>query len=557
MPSLTRPPTLSPSRAVTILLALLLVAHAPLILNDGPVMDDWLVLNVRPGYVVNIGFLLNGAGHPVFFSYDYIANLTGNPILVMKVLACAGIFLGAASMLLAATRLNLMTCLEAVGFALIVWTYPGYQLWAGKANAVYVFSFGLVFLGAWLTILAFGASGARNILLRVAAVLVFFLSFALNSTMVLYGFLMLALFLAIWRAVDHEKSHFRRAFQAVWRCITGYPELVALPIIYWGILNLFFRRIGVYAGHYNAHLPAPSELFEGLRVFFLVGYRSVLSKAAHVATDSFLLFALASAVVAVGCFLLLRSKTGASRGIGNSVALPLLLCPIAFFALALPYLVAGLRPADHFYESRHLLMFGVPLALGLLAVNRLAETAVGAKGAFAVVFGAASTLSIAMLWNGYVLMQTRVLRQEALIEHLAAMPKPPATVFALYNGFLDYPSTRMPFGLSEVSGMLRLAWGDQPLFGFTMGAERPTILHEMEFLRTAEGSAFHHIDPSGPQATISLLPGSASADTALVRRYYACRVLARCDVPTFLRQLAAVTIQVGPIAGITPLDRVK
>ena len=132
MPSLTRPPTLSPSRAVTILLALLLVAHAPLILNDGPVMDDWLVLNVRPGYVVNIGFLLNGAGHPVFFSYDYIANLTGNPILVMKVLACAGIFLGAASMLLAATRLNLMTCLEAVGFALIVWTYPGYQLWAEK-----------------------------------------------------------------------------------------------------------------------------------------------------------------------------------------------------------------------------------------------------------------------------------------------------------------------------------------------------------------------------------------------------------------------------------------
>jgi hypothetical protein len=375
--------------------------------------------------------------------------------------------------------------------------------------------------------------------------------------MVLYGFLMLALFFAIGRTVDHEKSQFPRVFLAAWRCVTGYPELVTLPIVYWGILNIFFRRIGVYAGHYNAHLPAPSDLFDGVRVFFLVGYRSVLGKAAYAAIDSLVLFALSAVVIALGFFLLLRSKTEASRASGNSVALPLLLCPIAFFALALPYLVAGLRPADHFYESRHLLMFGVPLALGLLAVKRLAETAVGANVAFAVVFGVTSTLSIAMLWNGYVLMQTRVLRQEALIGHLAAIPKPPATVFALNNGFLDYPSTRMPFGVSEVSGMLRLAWGNQPLVGFTLGAERPTILHEMEFLRTAEGSAFHHIDPSGPQATISFQPGSPATGMALVRHYYACRLLPRCDVPTFLIELASVTIQVGPIAGITPLGQAR
>jgi hypothetical protein len=530
MPSLARSAILSPFRAVTILLALLLAAHAPMILNDGLFMDDWLVLKVRPDYAIDIGFLLNGAGHPVFYSYDYIANLTDNPILVMKVLAFAGIFLGAVCMLSAAMRLKLMSCLEGVGFALIVWTYPGYQLWAGKANAVYVFSFGLVFVGAWLLTLAFGASGLRHVLLRVVAALVFLLSFALNSTMVLYGFLMLGLFFAVWRAANHEQNQIRRAFLAAWRCATGYPELVALPVVYWGVLNIFFKRVGVYAGHYNVHIPTPSEFFDGARVFFLIGYRNVLSKAAHAALDSLFLFALAAVLIAFG-FLLIRSKKEAFRGSASSVALPLLLCPIVFFASALPYLIAGLRPADHFYESRHLLMFGLPLALGLLATKRLAESVVSANVAFAVVFGAASILSIAMLWNGYVFMQARVLRQEALSSHLAVIAKPAATVFAVNNGFLDYPSTRMPFGVSEVSGMLRLAWGNQPFLGFTLGAERPTFLHEMEFLRTAEGSAFHNIDPSGPQATITGACGRRSWLSATLLRVSAAGALRCLDVP--------------------------
>lgn len=103
--------------------------------------------------------------------------------------------------------------------------------------------------------------------------------------------------------------------------------------------------------------------------------------------------------------------------------------------------------------------------------------------------------------------------------------------------------------------MLRLAWGNQPFFGFSLIAERPSILQEMEEARTATGSAFHHFDPSGSQATISLQPGPGAApNQTLVWKYYACRFLARCDVAEFLAQLAHVTIKVGPIAGVTPLD---
>jgi hypothetical protein len=542
------------NRTICVVAIILLAAHAPLGLNDGLIMDDWLVLKPRPDYAVDLDFLLRGAGHPIFFGYYSLANLTLDPILFMKTAALTAIFCGCICLFLAARRSNLLSETEAVGFSLIVWTYPGYQIWAGKGNAVYVVSFGFFCIGAWLLTLAWSAKGPIHVALRVATALAFFLSFALNSTMVLFAFTMLGLFVAVWRASQHEHGSIQHFVMSAWRCISGYPELVLLPFIYWGILNIWFARSGVYSGHYNAHIPALGELMDGWRVFFTSAYRSVLAHGVRAAADNRISFALAACLVASG-FLLLRPTVERSLVPAKSVVLPLLLSPIVFLALSLPYLIAGLRASDHFYESRHLLMFGVPSALGLLAIKRMAEKVIGARAAFFIVFGLASTLSIAILWNGYAFMQARALKQQALSNHLASMPKPGATVFNVDDGFRDYPSQRAPFGIPEVTGMLRLAWGNQPFLGFTSRIERPTVLQEMELHRTSPGSAYHHIDPSGPQATISFQPGPAAVSyTALAQHYYACRLLLRCDVPAFLMQLGLVTINVAPIAGLTPLD---
>jgi hypothetical protein len=540
-------------RAIIVLLVVLLAAHAPMLLNDGLFMDDWLVLKPRPDYFIDIDFLLNGAGHPIFYSYDTFANWTGAPVVVMVSLALAGIVFGAMSLVLTATRLGLLDRAEAVGFALIVWTYPGYQLWAGKANAVYVFSFGLLLIGAWLLTLAFSARGLRRVLLRVACAIVFLLSFALNSTIVLYAFVVLGLFVAIWRGGKATDSLVRRTWLASWRCVLFYPELIVLPLIYWGTLNIWFKRIGVYTQHYDAHLPSLRELAGGWLAFFITGYRDVVAHALRAAIAVPALFILAA--VLVGIVLLLRADTKQTTS-RLAIVLPLGLAMVLFLALSSPYLIAGLRPSStHFYESRHLLMFGVPSALVLLAFKRLAGRWVAPSVAFAILFGSSLILSIDMLWSDYVFMQARTLKQEALTRDLAGRPQPAATVYALDDGFVDYPSRHVPFGLAEVTGMLRLAWGNQPFFGFALRAERPDILRGMNEARTAPGSAFHHFDPRGPQATISFQPGPGAApNQTLVRKYYACRFLARCDVADFLAQLAQVTITLGPIAGVLPLE---
>jgi hypothetical protein len=542
-------------RPVLIIAIMLLVAHAPLGLNDGLVMDDWLALRPRPDYAVHIDFLLHGAGHPIFYGFYSLANLTAAPILFMQVVALAAIICGSVGLWLTATRTNLMSKSEAAGFSLIVWTYPGYQVWAGKGNTGYVLCFALSFVGAWLVTHVWRTKGLTHVVLRIATAVVFFLSFALNSTMVLYAFAMLGLFVAVWRHDEQRTGLVRRTFASAWRCVTTYPELVVLPLLYWGALNVFFKRVGVYADYYDAHIPTLRELIDGWKVFFLSGYIDLLWNTARALLQSRTPFFLAAILVAAG-FLPLYAGSKQNDEFRYSWALPLLLCPVLFLALSLPYLIAGVRPTGNFYESRHLLMFGVPLALGVVAVKRLTEIALGARAAFVTIFGAASILSIAMLWNGYIFMQARALKLESLVDHLASMPRPPATVFNVVDGFTDYPSPYSPAGATEITGMLQLAWGNLPFFGFTLRAERPTVLQEMEVLRNAKGSAFRNVDPTGPQATISFQPGPAAAPNAvLVRHYYACRLLVRCDVSQFLMELSTVKIDVGPIAGVEPIAK--
>ena len=370
---------LSPFRAIMILVVLLLAAHAPLFLNDSVFMDDWLALKLRPDYPVEIDFLIHGAGHPVLFGYYSIANMTGAPVLVMKAMAIAAILSGAISLFLVATRTGLLSRAEAVGVALLAWTYPGYQVWAGKAISIYVFSLGLFFVGLWLLTLAFNARGLSHFALRIAAVLVFFFSFALNSIMVLYAFAMLGLFVAVWRGNDRVRGSVLRLASSAWGCASRYPEFVVLPLVYWGALNIWFKRVGAYASYYAIHLPTISELRSGWNAFFQMGCMNVLARAGETASNHWFLFVLIGAVVIVA--FLLRAKDRLPRTPAFEITLPFVLSVLLFLALSMPYLIAGIQPTLAFHETRHLLLFGLPGALLVMAAKRLVQRAIGDRAA--------------------------------------------------------------------------------------------------------------------------------------------------------------------------------
>jgi len=533
--------------SVTLVSALLLV-HIFLIVNSGLFADDWLLFAIKSGYPVQTDFLIHGAGHPFLFLYVTLANLSGHPVACMKILALAGIVIGALNLRSFLLRLSVFSEFEAVTFSFLVWSYGGYQNWATKLLATYVFSFGLLCLG--LNLLSIVVSSDRpNIWLRLSSLAALFCSFSLNSMIAAYGIGLGAIFLAQAYREQAERQGILSRIAAMCR---RFPDFLVLPVIYWVSVNHFFPKIGPYENYYRPRIPSAGEILSDLDDFWIWGFRKILRQAIDVTKEAPYVLVLAL-VVGLAFTALVARRRDRRRAISVSAAIWPALAAIASFVIcASPYLVSGLRPASHFFESQHLILLGIPLGFALVWAFRMTSLVVPGNIAGRTVVALLLTINLCALWNGYFLQQARWLRQEALIDHLRrAYAEPPATVFDLVDGFADYP-WHTYLGSAEVTGTLHLAWDHRPLFGFTGNKERSTILRDIDAATHTEGSPFRDIEPWGPQATIELVPRTpVLANAALARSYYLCLVRA-CDAGSLIDDLVDVTVRVGPIPNLAP-----
>jgi hypothetical protein len=537
----------SQHRDPLILTLALLLVHVPLLLNDGFYADDWLMFRLAPDYPVNTDFLIHGAGHPFLFTYVTLANLSGHPAAFMTLLAMSAIVIGALNLRSLLLRLRVFSDFEAGLFAFLVFSYAGYQNWATKLLAAYLFSFALLCLGLnLLSILA--EAGRRRIRIRVAALVTIFCSFSLNSMMVAYAIGLFAIVFVQGRGGASLLSRIAGA-------IRNFPDFIALPIVYWIAINHFFPKTGPYKAYYMPRLPGIDDLAGGLNTFWIFGFRKVIRQGLELMRDSQLVPALALLIAVALVAMLVRNRSLRAAVSGHSavaIIWPVLAAAIVFVMCAMPYLASGVQPSEHFFDSRHLVLFGVPNALllvaflrvvGLLAIPRLIGF-----GLVAVVMA----VGISALWSGYVNQQARWLRLEALMDDLRrSYREPPASVFALSDGFLDNPK-HIFFGTPELTGALHLVWGPRPLLGFTGSHEQPTVLQEIDHASRMEGSAFRNFDPWGPQATIAFVPTTPVLDNyGLARSYYSC-LLTACDAAALIDRIATVDIKTGPIANLAP-----
>ena len=509
--------------------------------------DDWLILKFRPDFQVKLDWLPFSAGHPIPYVYWAFANATGAPMLVMKGLAFSAVLIGAAALYSTVTRLNLLSPVEAVAAAALVWTYPGYEPWPVKANAAYVFSVALFFVGAWLLVLREQTATRMQAAVRGAALAMFFLSFALNSMMALYPFVIAGLGMAEWRKTADAVYPFDRVKKSVARLVRRYPDFLFLPLLYWSALQLFFPRRGPYAVHYGMHVPDLAEIVYGVRAFWREGYWAQLLELLHLDWPGFVILAVATGISVAGFVSIGRESCRDISGL-------LLAAPLVFVASALPYIIAGQLPNAHFYNTRHLLLFGLPLALASIAVGRLCRRY--SRHLQFAFLGVAVAVSVALLVRHYADLETRAMRQASIAEHLKRdWPEPPARVFNLHDGFLNSPAPHAFFGISEVTGMLRTAWGFRQLAGFTLQAERPTVLDEIKGQLDREYPAHHTMDLHGPQATIIVEPTSSRTNMVTVFGFFGCQLLPGCDPRRYVHDLLTVRVELGPISGLAPLSR--
>jgi hypothetical protein len=542
---------LSRFRESIALVGTLVIVHAFLIVNSGLFGDDWLLFQIKPGYSVQIDFLLHGAGHPFLYAYSTLANFSGHPIEFMRILALAGIVIGALNLKSFLIRLSVFSDFEAAVFSFLVWSYAGFQNWASKLLATYVFSFALLCLG--LNLLSIVASAGRPpIWLRLCSLAAIFCSFSLNSMIAAYGIGLCAIFL-VQRSGEQGNRQSVSSRLAV--MINRFPDFLVVPAIYWFSVNHFFPKGGPYKNYYLFRIPRVDEIMSGLADFWTWGFRKIIRYAVDVTRESstVLLLALVIGFGFVAFVAYRRDKGPAIAASSVSAAVwPALAASVTFVICASPYLASGIQPTKHFFESRHLVLFGIPLGLMLICAFRVAGLIVTNRIVAYSIIAITLSVNLCALWSGYFLQQARWLRQEAMIDDLRrAYPEPPAAVFNLADGFADYP-WHTYFGMTEMTGALHLAWDQRPLFGFSGRSERPTILQDTDAAMHMEGSAFRNMDLRGPQATIELVPTTpVLSNYELSRSYYLC-LIHSCDTLSLIDNLATTIVRVGPIPNLAP-----
>ena len=223
------------------ILALALVAHGLMLLNDGVYWDGWLIYtNLIEKNWRNLYRMFAEAGSPITYYFHRLMGSFPDIVLAYRLVAFGSIALAAIWVYLIAQEGNWATPSERLWIALLSLVYPAMQVPFELINVPSVFYYGL-FLGATLVALkAEKRQGASHYALRVGALVGFYLSFTVNSLLVFYfGFLTLLVLL-----IHQLKGLGPRPLSRY--VILRRLDYLCLPVAFWMLKTWLSPRYGLY-----------------------------------------------------------------------------------------------------------------------------------------------------------------------------------------------------------------------------------------------------------------------------------------------------------------------
>jgi hypothetical protein len=347
-----------------------ILAHGLVLLTDYVLWDGWWYaadLARREGPTV-MTRLFHEVGRPIDMAfYTPLRWLGGNPIMWAKWFGAAS-WIGSALCMRAVLR-KIAGLPEAVATAVsvLVAALPIFDLLGELAlwmNTACV----LLFWLAWVLVSRLPECvGWRAIAVRLAALCLFFISFDLNSNLVM--------FYAVAAALVGLRLPDMRLQTLVSRLppeVIRHADFLALPIVFWLWKTLFTPTSGFYATGYNQPSLAADRLAAGysnLAIdFVLRGLIEFLSSATWIA---------AAVVAAITATAVMRRFPLPEFVVERPVRLGLRLLGWGLFLLlaaAFPYIVVGQSLASEGWLTRNCILCPLPVAMitcGLLiVVNR-------------------------------------------------------------------------------------------------------------------------------------------------------------------------------------------
>jgi hypothetical protein len=335
------------------------LAHGIVLLTDHVLWDGWWYAAdlARADGPAVMSRLFHEVGRPIDMAfYSPMRWLGGNPITWAKWFGVAAWLVAAVCVRDVLCRLVGLPVAVATSVATLVVTLPTFDLLGELAlwmNTGCV----LLFWLAWLLFSRLQAlAGWQAIAVRLAALVMFFVSFDLNSNLVM--FYAVAVAIAGLRLPDLQPATLLARLP---RVAIRYADFLALPIIFWLWKTWFTPTSGFYATGYNQPSLAPDRLMLGY-VGLVVNF--VFQGLAELFSSPNRVFA---AVVVAGLTAAITKRFAATqpdaylpRGLGLRLALWGL---FLLLSAAFPYIAVGQQLASEGWLSRNCILCPLPVAM--------------------------------------------------------------------------------------------------------------------------------------------------------------------------------------------------
>jgi hypothetical protein len=531
-----------------------ILAHGVLLLTDYVLWDGWWYAAdlARPGGPAVMPRLFHEVGRPLdMWFYEPLRRIGGDPIVSSKWLGGAAWIASAVCIASVLRRLAYQHAAVATAVGVLVAVLPILDLLGELAlwmNTACV----LLFWLAWVIVSRLPHLAQWPALAaRLAALVLFFVSFNLNSNLVM--FYAVAVAIAGVRLPDLRPSTLLARLPGV---AARHADFLALPIVFWLWKTWFTPTSGFYATGYNQPSLAPDRLASGYlgmaRDFLLRGVMGFFWSPTWIA------FAL---ILAIAAMLAVRrsrfrqqiadaAHDGGLRLMGWGAFLLL--------AAAFPYVAVGQGLATEGWLTRNCILCPLPVALmvvgGLLSVNRWwlrgSPTAWFGGVVAIVVLGVGGCLHNYLVYQalGAKCLSVRAKLSAVIRDSSPAMIQlrdycpiphtipyyPPVIWTFIANDESEPPRTFVIETALLAPDVLQPGPDGQPRRVVPIIPMRPTSLDE-GITNTTMPYALERVPRKGPQLLASIGPGYGLAATAdLGQRYIAIKWLEPAALTRFI-----------------------
>lgn len=476
-------------------------AHGLILIMDGLYWDDWLwffdLISGQGDKMVELskqmGSIFAGSGYFQILLYKIFG---GNILFGWHLVALMSILFSGILIYQISRKVGYFSDLESFWLGAVVISCPAFQIAFIGSVTLYLFCLFAFLLGVYLSLekVERGLQPVIGVFWRLLSLLMFFVSFYTNSILVFfYGFLLL------WYLYENEEI---LSFDSAKIYLIRKVDYIILPFVYFSVKLFFFPTYGLYAGYNVVSLSIKIFAIAFAKNSILV-VNPLRLFSGNIAAN--MLFAFVILLVFVYLFCISKKR---ERG-------ALLFGMLLFFLAIFPYAAVGLLGGGG-YESRHLLLTGIPFSILLITSYKII---CDRRHSLSKLLNAFLILIIVMfslrLIKTYADWQYYAIKDRAIEKQLILMGN--AKSYSIF--FIDDKSAskygRRSYRFYEWSSMFRHIWGDTRWVGFDIDRKKGL----KKAFETCKSYNFDRCDINGKRALIEIVDAGVSRKPAFLQKY--------------------------------------